>query len=77
MKSTIQHAPLNEAQLYLVKMFAVMDSESDFDELKSLLLDFFHKKLDEETDRLWEEGKINSETIEGIMHGHDRTGDEA
>jgi hypothetical protein len=55
-------------------MFAVINGERDLDELKSLLLDFFHKKLDEETDRLWANRQLSAEAIEAMMQGHDRTG---
>ncbi|MDR0798247.1 MAG: hypothetical protein LBN18_00585 [Dysgonamonadaceae bacterium] len=42
-------------------------------ELKSVLLDFYHKKLDEETDRLWEEGKLNDHVIDEMLNCHQRT----
>lgn len=63
---TIIKTPLNPVQLHLLKMFSITKSEEDLAELKEVLLDFYQKKLDEETDRLWAEGKINDDKIEEI-----------
>jgi hypothetical protein len=73
MEAAVSYPPLNPVQLHLLKMFSFTKSEESLNELKSVLLDFYHKKLDEETDRLWEEGKLNDHVIDEMLNCHQRT----
>ncbi|MDR2621937.1 MAG: hypothetical protein LBC48_05065 [Dysgonamonadaceae bacterium] len=73
MEATLSYPPLNATQLHLLKMFSYTKNEDDLQELKTVLLDFYHKKLDEETDQLWTEGKINDAKIEEMLQSHYRT----
>jgi hypothetical protein len=73
MEATLSYSPLNATQLHLLKIFSYTKKEEDLQELKVVLLDFYQKKLDEETDRLWDEGKINDEKIEEMLNTHYRT----
>ena len=61
MEATVTQ-PLNAAQI-----------ELDLRELKHALSMFFAKLADRELDRLWDEGVINDEVIEGWAHEHMRT----
>jgi len=45
MGATMSHSPFNAAQLYLLQTFAHIKSEETLDELKSVLLDFYQKKI--------------------------------
>ena len=73
MESTVSYPPLNPIQLHLLKMFSYTKSEESLKELQSALFDFYRKKLDEETDRLWAEGKLNDDVIEEMLNIHQRT----
>ena len=42
-------------------------------ELKEVLADFYAKQVQEEADRLWNEGTLNGEAIERILDEHWRT----
>ena len=42
-------------------------------ELKDVLADFYAKQVQEEADRLWDEGTLNNEAIERILTEHWRT----
>ncbi|MDR2466180.1 MAG: hypothetical protein LBD35_02200 [Prevotellaceae bacterium] len=42
-------------------------------ELQEVLLDFYQRKIDRETDRLWTEGIVNEEKIEEMLNSHNRT----
>lgn len=55
---------LNPIQLHLLKMFSYMKDEEQLLELKKVLCSYYAQKIDEEMDVLWEEGKIDAETIE-------------
>ena len=65
--------PLNAAQIELLNSVAHINSEEDLRELKHALSLFFAKLADREFDRLWDEGVINEEVIEGWRHEHMRT----
>ena len=65
--------PLNAAQIELLNSVAHLESEEDLHELKHTLSLFFAKLADRELDRLWDEGIINEEVMEGWKHEHMRT----
>ena len=73
METIEKNPPLNATQLFVLRTFATARSEQDREELTSLDLDYLRKKLDEETDRLWAEGKLNDEVIEEMLNLHQRT----
>ena len=73
MESVVSYPPLNATQLHLLKMFSYTKSEAGLQELQSALFDFYRKKLDEETDRLWREGKLSDNVIEEMLNIHQRT----
>jgi len=73
MEATVFPQPLNAAQLFVLRTFAKVKTEKDREELTALYLDFLQKKLDAETNRLWEEGKLNDSVFEEMLHTHYRT----
>ena len=64
MEAIVTSPPLNAAQLYLLQTFAHIKSEESLEELKSVLFDFYRKKLDEETDNWWKENNMTPEKFE-------------
>ena len=74
MEATVLNLPFNDAQLYLLRTFAHIKSEESFNELKTVLLEFYKKKLDEETDKWWEENGMTTEKFEEMCSNiHYRT----
>ena len=63
----------NPAQLHLLKMLSFVKSEENLLEIKNLLATYFAQKIDAEMDALWEEGKIDTNTIEQWGKEHRRT----
>ena len=61
-------AVLNPTQMHLLKLFAFNNSEDYAREIQMVLMRYFQQKLDEESDRLWEEGVLNQEKLEEIRH---------
>ncbi len=59
---------LNPTQLHLLKLFAFNDSEDFAREVQMVLTHYFQQKLDEESDRLWEEGVLNQEKLDQLRH---------
>ena len=74
MEATVVNTPFNDAQLLLLQTFAHVRSEESFNELKSVLFDFYQNKLDEETDRWWKENNMTTEKFEEMCNDiHYRT----
>jgi len=63
----------NPIQLHLLEMFNYCNSEKAMLELKDVLADFYAKQVQEEADRLWDEGSLDGEAIEKILQEHWRT----
>ncbi len=61
-------AVLNPTQMHLLKLFAFNTSEDYAREIQMVLMRYFQQKLDEESDRLWEEGVLNQEKLDEIRH---------
>jgi hypothetical protein len=74
MEATLIHTPLNAIQLHLLQTFAHIKSEESLEELKSILFDFYRRKLDEETDKWWKENNMTTEKFEEMCNNiHYRT----
>lgn len=69
MKATV----FNPAQQHILKMLSFSKSEETVDELKRVLFDYYSRKLQAEADKLWEDGVLDEEKIEGILKEHLRT----
>lgn len=63
----------NSIQQHLLMMFAYDSSEEHLREIKDVLAKHFAKKVDDEMDALWNEGKINADVIEEWGKEHLRT----
>ncbi len=73
MSGSILKNPLNPIQLHLLKMFAFNSQNLSLEELKSVLLEFYQKKVDEEADKIWDEKNLNDEKLEELLNSHKRT----
>ena len=52
--------------MHLLKLFVFNNSEDYAREIQSVLTRHFQSKLDEEADRLWDEGTLNQEKLDEI-----------
>ena len=68
-----QRTAFTSAQLHILEMMKYLKSESDILELQRVIADFYAKKVQEEADRLWDEGILDAEAIEDIGKSHLRT----
>jgi hypothetical protein len=62
------HHALTPTQLYLLKVFENDDSEETAQAIQSMVFQYYQKKLDEETDRLWDEGILDQKKLDEIRH---------
>ncbi len=65
--------PLNPLQLHLLKMFAINKHNISLEELKSVLAEFYQKKVDEEADKIWDEKGLDEKKMEELLKSHKRT----
>ena len=73
MDAVVAKQPFNAAQMLVLRSFANVKAEKDREKLTSLYLDFLQKKLEEATDKWWEENEVNDEKIEEVLNSHYRT----
>ena len=74
MEAAVVNTPFNDAQLLLLQTFSHIKSEESLNELKAVLLNFYKNKLDEETDKWWEENDMNPEKFDEMCSNlHYRT----
>jgi hypothetical protein len=50
-----------------------MKSVEEVNELRQVICDYYARRVDDEMDRLWEEGKWDNEKKEAILQEHLRT----
>ncbi|MBR3466212.1 MAG: hypothetical protein IKO89_08900 [Bacteroidales bacterium] len=73
MMATVVNQPFNRAQIEILNAMASLKSEEGLRELQQAISNFFAERADSEMERLWEEGVINEEVIEGWKNEHMRT----
>ena len=59
-------ASITPTQMHLLKLFSFDASEKRAQEIKEVLMRYFKERLDEETDRLWDEGVLDQERLDQI-----------
>ena len=64
---------LNEAQMSILRLLGSMKSVEEVNELRQVICDYYARRVDDEMDRLWEEGKWDNEKNEAILQEHLRT----
>jgi hypothetical protein len=61
---------LNDAQLYLLKLFETPISDKQLDDIKSLIANYLAKQVDELSDQVWEDRGMNEEKIDQLLSMH-------
>lgn len=61
--------PLNKAQLELLKLFSRVNDEKELNDIKDMVVQYYAKKLLDETDRLWDERGYTQETMNQWLNG--------
>ncbi len=70
--STQENQGLTPIQLHLLKVFRYDRDEKHMEEIRDLLLDYYSKKLDELSEKLWDEGVLNQEKLDQYRKMHIR-----
>ena len=69
----VQNTGLNQAQMDFLRLLSHFTTEEEVRELNDLVCKYYAQKIDEEMDRLWDEGKWSHEKIEETLKEHLRT----
>ena len=57
----------------MLEMVSKVSSEQEMSDIRRLLGQYFAKQAEDAIDRLWDEGTLNEDVIEGWKHEHMRT----
>lgn len=68
-----KHTVLNEAQLQLLDLVSIINSKEELDGLRKAITDYLGSQLQDELDRLWADGTLNEQKVEGFRTLHERT----
>ena len=63
-----QNVGLNQAQMDFLRLLAHFTTEEEVKELNDVVCEYYARKIDEEMDKLWDEGKWSNEMIEATLH---------
>lgn len=64
---------LNQAQMHILEMAARIKTDDGLDALKKQLAIYYAKRIDEDMDKLWDDGVWNENTLNELKTAHYRT----
>lgn len=64
----MRNATLNPTQQHLLKLFSFDNSESYALEIQRVLTEHFQSLLDEESDKLWNNGILDQKRLDELRH---------
>jgi hypothetical protein len=74
METIMTHPPLNDMQIHFLQSLRFVKSDEMFQELKQVISDYYFKKVEEETDKWWDENSMTDEKLEEMfLNAHHRT----
>ena len=62
----VQPTVFNPAQLYLLDLFSRIKSDEELNDIKQLVTDYYAKKVDELTRKMWESGELDQKRLDEI-----------
>ena len=73
METIVTNPPLNAAQLHFLQSLQFVKTDEMFQELRQIISDYYFRKMEEETDKWWEENKMTNEKLdEMFLNAHYR-----
>ena len=71
--NALLEASFSAAQIELLNAMAWLKTDEELIALRHAISEFFADRADQEMDRLWNEGILNDEIVEGWKNEHMRT----
>lgn len=68
----LQNSGLNSAQMDFLRLLS-FTTEEEVNELSQVVCDYYASKVDQEMERLWQDGKWSQEKIDQVLNEHLRT----
>ena len=73
MEATVANVPLNDMQIHFLQSLRFVKTDEMFRELKQIISDYYFKKMEEETDKWWNENNMTNEKLEEMfLNAHHR-----
>lgn len=69
----IENNVLSPYQMQILELLSKVNSQEEMNDIRLLLAHYFAEKAQKEIDKMWDDGIINDEVIEGWKHEHMRT----
>lgn len=73
MEATAPTTVFNPIQLYLLRLFSKMESESELEEVQQILSDYYFKKVEKRAAEISKQKGWTQETLSAMADGHFRT----
>ena len=67
MVATVEKEPLNDAQIHLLQSLRFVKTDEMFRELRQIISDYYFKKMEEETDKWWDDNSMTNEKLEEMF----------
>ena len=64
--NSVQPTVFNPAQLYLLNVFSHIKTDEELDDIKQLVADYYAKRLDDMTEKMWQSGELNQKRLNEI-----------
>ena len=64
---------INAAQYEIINMLSCINNEKDVKDLKDVIVQFLNSRLQNEIDKLWNNGTLNDDIVNGWKDEHMRT----
>ena len=74
MEAAVINSPLNAMQIHFLQSLRFVKTDEMFQELRQIISDYYFKKMEEETDKWWEENDMTNEKLDEMFaNSHYRT----
>lgn len=73
MEAAIQSKSFTPFQIEMLEMVSRVSSETEMQDIRRMLGQYFAKRAEDALDRLWDEGILDESVIEKWKHEHMRT----
>ena len=74
MEAIVDNSPFNAMQIHFLQSLRFVKTDEMFQELKQIISNYYFKKMEEETDKWWEENEMTNEKLEEMfLHSHYRS----
>ena len=71
--ATLQSTPFTPFQIEMLELASRVSSEAEMQDIRRMLGQYFAKRAEDASDRLWDEGVLNDNVMEEWKSEHMRT----